>query len=217
MFKFLSRPGFRWLTLFLLLQICGYYAYPTTERRPPSRPFNEIPLEYKGWRMIQESQLDTEVQELLKADESVNRVYVNAGSAQVSLFVAFFATQRTGVAPHSPKVCLPGAGWVPTHSGRIQIPMEGQKPITVNRYVVAKGEQRSLVLYWYQTPFRSVANEYLAKDYTVVDGLRYRRSDTSLVRVIVSSDETHLEQAEQLAVGFAQDFYPRIKEHFPVQ
>ena len=217
MLEFLKLRRYQLVTLLLLVEIGAFYAYPKAERRPLGRPLNSIPNEWQGWRMIGETSLDTEVQALLRADESLNRLYMKQGTV-VNLFVAFFQTQRTGVAPHSPKVCLPGSGWVPIYSmsGRMDVPIPSEgTTIRVNRYVVAKGEQRSLVLYWYQTPYRVIANEYAAKFYTIVDGLRHLRSDTSLVRLVVASDEDHLAQAEQSAIQFAQDFYPKLKEHLP--
>jgi EpsI family protein len=85
----------------------------------------------------------------------------------------------------------------------------------VNRYVVTRGEYKSLVLYWYQTPFRVIANEYAAKFYTVVDGLRHRRSDTSMVRLVIPVQNNDVMGAEKHLVRFAQDFFPKLREHLP--
>src|SRR5207253_1445167 len=52
-----------------------------------------------------------------------------------------------------------------------------------NRYIIAKGAERQLVLYWYWAHDRAVASEYLAKFYLVADSIRMNRSDGSLVRV----------------------------------
>lgn len=215
MFDFLKVRRYQLVTVLLLVEIGMFYAYPKAEKRPLGSPLSSVPTEWLGWQMKGETQLDTEVQALLKADESLNRLYVRQG-AVVNLFVAFFQTQRSGVSPHSPKVCLPGSGWVPVESNRIDIAIPGvEAPIHVNRYVVSKGDQRSLVLYWYQTPYRVIASEYAAKFYTILDGIHHLRSDTSLVRLVVGSDEDHLAQAERSAVQFAQDFYPKLREHLP--
>ena len=215
MFDFLKVRRYQLVTLLLLIEIGIFYAYPKAEKRPLGSPLSSVPSEWHGWQMVGETQLDTEVQALLRADESLNRVYARQG-AMVNLFVAFFQTQRTGVSPHSPKVCLPGSGWVPVESNRIDIAVPGlEGPIHVNRYVVGKGDQRSLVLYWYQTPYRVIASEYAAKFFTILDGVRHLRSDTSLVRLVVATDENHLGEAERSAVQFAQEFYPRLREHLP--
>src|ERR1039458_6324331 len=106
--------------------------------------------------------LAKEVQDVLRADDTLSRDYVNlAATAKASLLIAFFKTQRYGQAPHSPKNCLPGAGWEPTESGTIRIAVpEWQEPIVVNRYVVAHGEDKVLAIYWYQGRHRVIASEY---------------------------------------------------------
>ena len=69
--------------------------------------------------------------------------------------------QRTGKAPHSPKNCLPGAGWVQEQSGMVDVAIAGEPaPIRLNRYVVSRGQNQSAVLYWYQARNRTIASEY---------------------------------------------------------
>lgn len=214
--KLFSRPIRIALSVLLLAEVAAFHLFPKTEQIPSRPPLSQLPPEWKGWRAVSENQLDTEVQALLRADQSLNRMYAGPDGA-AGLFIALYETQRTGVSPHSPKVCLPGSGWVPLENHHIEIPVQGwsHPTITVNRFIVGKGDQRSVVLYWYETPWRVIASEYMAKIYTVLDGVRYRRSDTSMVRVVVRSDEDHLRGSEQLAVRFVQDFFPRIREHLP--
>lgn len=199
------------------MQIALFYAYPKSEIVPVLGPLKLIPQTIGDWRMVEESELDSEVQALLKADDTVNRIYAKPGEPRLpSLYVAYFKTQRTGISPHSPKVCLPGSGWVPSESDRLEIPVPGRTdPITVNRYVVAKGEYRSLVLYWYHTAHRTIADEYAAKVYTVLDSVRYRRSDTSLVRIVVPYLSESDTKAEPLAIAFIQNVYPALSAHLP--
>ncbi len=93
----------------------------------------------------------------------------------------------------------------------LEIPIpERSEPIRVNRYVISKGDERQLVIYWYQTPRRVVANEFTAKFYTIIDGLRYHRSDTSLIRVIVpiGADE---DVAQRSALDFIRSSFHRIR------
>ncbi len=204
------------VSLVLVLEIAAYYAYPKTENTPLSQPLSELPQQMKDWRMTQEVALDTEVAAVLQADDTLNRTYVsNAGKGMTNLFLAFFKSQRTGVAPHSPKVCLPGAGWVPSKSEILEIPVGGNEKINVNSYLVARGEYKSVVLYWYQSPGRAIASEYEAKIFTVLDSLRYRRSDTSLVRIIQAVDDSGEEATLKRAITFTQDTYPTLRKYLP--
>ena len=58
-----------------------------------------------------------------------------------------------------------------------------QSEITVNRYVIEKGLDQQVVLYWYQSHGRVIANEYRSKIFMVYDAARLNRSDAALVRV----------------------------------
>lgn len=115
-----------------------------------------------SWQFAQEGVIDQESLDVLSADDILNRMYTT-GTQGAYLFVAVFRSQRNGKTPHSPKNCLPGSGWTPLNSGELAIDTGALGRITVNRYVVAHGEQRSLVLYWYQSRDRAVANEFKAK------------------------------------------------------
>lgn len=86
---------------------------------------------------------------------------------------------------HSPKNCLPGGGWVPIASGHLSVMGRGGKSFTVNRYLIAKGLDRMLVLYWFEEQGRPVASEYWAKAYLVEDAIRENRTDGALIRVAV--------------------------------
>jgi EpsI family protein len=137
------------------------------------------------------------------------------GQGAASLFVAAFRTQRNGKAPHSPKNCLPGSGWERISAGEITIDVGRAAPITVNRYVVAYGSQRDLVLYWYQSRDRVVADEYKAKFWVMADAIRLNRTDTALVRVIVPVSNRDETKAQATATDFVKSFYSTLLNYLP--
>jgi EpsI family protein len=181
------------------------------------RPLAEFPLVLDQWRMLRDMPIEKETAEVLRADDTLNREYVNkAGTGDLLLFIAFFKTQRYGQAPHSPKNCLPGSGWEPAEEGTIPIAVPGRaEPIVVNRYIVSRGEDRSVVLYWYQSHNRVIASEYSAKFWLVADSIRYHRSDTALVRVVVPVTESGLEPAVKTGTDFIASMFPQIRRQFP--
>jgi EpsI family protein len=134
----------------------------------------------------------------------------------LDLFLAFFPSQRAGSTIHSPQNCLPGAGWLPVESGKIKLLRPDGKTITVNRYLIGKGLERRLVLYWYQAHGRVVASEYWAKFYLVTDAIRMNRSDGALIRVTtpVAQNESSV-SAEQRGVAFIQDVLPFLGRYIP--
>jgi EpsI family protein len=214
---FLHTPAAWILTVFLVAQAALLYGFSREEHISPHQPLDQVPRVFGKWQMVNEGVVEQEVQDVLKADDLLTRTYADAGSRLgTHLFVAYFATQRAGQAPHSPKNCLPGSGWVPSAQGFMQIAIPGRaEPISVNRYVVSKGSVKSLVMYWYQSRDRVVADEYRAKFFVVADALRYNRTDTALVRVTVPIVDNEINTAERAATDFIQSFFVPLRAYFP--
>jgi EpsI family protein len=207
------RPSVLVVSCLLVTEIALFYTMPTSEYIPTPPPLKTFQTTAGPWQMARETQIESEVQAFLKADDTLSRQYGGGGGpGPIDLFVAFFKTQRAGVTPHSPKVCLPGAGWTPETSSIVDVPVPGETdPIPVNRYVVRHGQERSLVMYWYQAAHRVVASEYMAKLYLMMDALRYRRSDEAMIRVIVPITAQE-DEAERTARQFIGHIYAPLKQ-----
>lgn len=204
------------VSVILAAQVAAYYVIPKAEKLPPVKPLAGLAPQMGTWQQVAESKPEQEILDLLRADDTVDRYYRNDKGQIASLFIAFFKSQRAGVSPHSPKVCLPGSGWTPLTSDRVSIEVPGESsPITVNRYIVTRGDMRSLVLYWYQSHNRVVADEFAAKAWLVADAIRYQRSDTSMIRAIVRFEEGKEEAAFKIATDFVRSTYPVIKDQLP--
>jgi len=207
----------RILTIVLVIQAALFYASSRAENIPSMRPLRDFPRDLSGWTMVQEGYFDDETQAVLKADDTLTRTYGSPKFQLIpSLFVAFFKTLRTGKTPHSPKNCLPGSGWEREREDYLDVTIPGMaEPIQVNRYIVSKGDQKSLVLYWYQTQKRVIANEYKAKIMTVEDAIRYNRTDMAIVRVVVPVRGSNDAEAQQEAVEFVQSFFIPLRKYLP--
>jgi EpsI family protein len=211
-----SKPALI-LTVLLLVQAVVFYSISHGESVPITHPLAEFPRQVGDWQLAQEGVIEREVLDVLRADDTVSRVYMNADKTEAaSFFVAYFKSQRTGQAPHSPKNCLPGAGWVPSRSGYLEVKVPGQaEPIEVNRYVVSRGDEKSVVLYWYQTSRRVIASEYKAKVWLVLDAIRYNRTDTAMVRVVVPGQRKTDEEATAIATQFIQALFQPLRQFLP--
>lgn len=214
---FLKTPSIVLITMVLLAQALLFHRFARNENAPVMAPLAELPQDLGQWMGFEDIVMDDQTRANLKPDDYLARLYRKPGSAApASLFIAYFATQRTGKAPHSQRNCLPGHGWVPNRVGYLSIPVSGGKAqISVNHFVVAKGDEKSVVLYWYQTGKRVVANEYMAKIYLVLDAIRYRRSDTAMVRVMVPVIGDREEDAQRAAVELAQLIHEALSRHIP--
>lgn len=156
--------------------------------------------------------------EVLGPGEFLLRVYQNRFTRDpyVDLFLAYFPSQRAGDAIHSPKNCLPGAGWSPLEASRLILSLPEQPPFPANRYIIAKGAERQLVLYWYWAHNRGVASEYWAKFYLVADSMRLHRSDGALIRVttpLLASEP--LELAQRRLLDLAGQITPILNSYVP--
>jgi EpsI family protein len=210
-----SRPALL-LTAFLVVQCTLFYGFSRGETPPSYKPLEGFPTQVGEWRMVQQGVMEQEVKEVLRADDYVTRDYAVSPTRVANLFVAFFKSQRAGQTPHSPKNCLPGSGWVWTVSDTIPVNVPARvDPIQINRYIVSKGDNRSVVLYWYQSRDRVIASEYRAAAFVAWDALRYNRTDTSLVRVVVPIEKGQQDAATQTGVEFIQAFFGTLRQFFP--
>ncbi len=214
---FLKSRSARILTIILLAQASLFYGFSRRENVPVHKQLADFAFLNHEWMMVEDSKLDDETLKILNADDILSRIYVDKGTGRrATLFVAYFETQRTGKVPHSPKNCLPGSGWTPSQSGVAEISVPGEaQPIRVNQYVVSRGQNQSIVFYWYQARNRVIASEYSAKIYTVADAIRYNRSDTALVRVVVDVSDGNIKAATQTGTSFIQNFFEPLKNYLP--
>lgn len=189
------------------------------EPTPIREPLASLPLTIGEWSGRPGAPLSEAILAVLRVDDHTSRVYLR-GDTAVGFYVGYHASQRQGASIHSPLNCLPGAGWLPVETARegLTVPTAAGTPraIEVNKVVIQRGVDRQLVLYWYQSHGRVVASEYWGKFYSVLDAIRYNRTDAALVRVTVpiaaGSDEN---DAHRAAVAFASELFPLLERHLP--
>ena len=184
---------------------------------PPRQSLQSFPLQLGDWTGT-DLTMDKDTLQVLGPGDFLLRSYNREDRSvpYLGLFIAYFPSQRTGDTIHSPKNCLPGAGWAPVESSRIELAIPGHSPFPVNRYVIAKGDSRQLVLYWYWAHNRGVASEYWAKYYLVADSIALNRSDGSLVRVTTQLLRGEsVDQAQQRMMPFVADVVPRLQAYIP--
>jgi EpsI family protein len=187
---------------------------------PLRMSFALFPMEIGEYQGAQNPPFTERVLEVLGLDDYLSRRYMRPNQPMLDLYIGYWQSQRTGDAIHSPQNCLPAAGWEPTSQGYLTFP-DPRNPsgpqLSVNRYVIQKGLDRQLVLYWYQSRGRVVASEYKSKIYLVLDAARYNRTDAALVRVVAGirpgPDGEKLAEAEALA--FINELMPRVSQFLP--
>ena len=183
---------------------------------PPRLPLRQFPPQLGGWTGTDVA-IDKDVLDILGPGDFLLRIYQNQQKTPyIDLFIAYFRSQRAGDTIHSPQHCLPGAGWAPIENQRVTLSMPGHEPFPANRYLIAKGDSRQLVLYWFWAHDRGVASEYWAKFYLVTDSIKMNRSDGALVRITtpMSPGET-ADAAQRRILPFAGDVMPLLDSYIP--
>jgi EpsI family protein len=182
--------------------------------RPLREPIaNAVPSVAEGLDGVEVVVPDDELR-VAGVSDHVMRAYGPAAAPAFTVYVGYYASQTGGRAIHSPKNCLPGAGWQALESSRRQVPTAAG-PVEVNRYLLQNGGQQALVLYWYQGRGRVVSNEYAVKWNLLRDAALRGRSDEALVRVLVPITAAGVDAADRLATRVASRMVPAVTIALP--
>jgi EpsI family protein len=140
----------------------------------------------------------------------------NTNGPDVSLYLAYFPDQRAGRRRHLPEDCLAGSGWSTVESGTTTLSLPGYMPFPANRYVITKGPDRQLVLFWFWGRGRGIASEEWADFYLVFDSLRLNRNDDALVRINtpLQPDEDP-DAGQRRLLSFAEQMSPLVGSYIP--
>lgn len=144
------------------------------------------------------------------------RVYgADSTRYEFSVYVGYYEEQVQGRSIHSPKNCLPGAGWEPISAGNARV-TASTGAFEVNRYLLGNQNARALVYYWYQGRGRVASNETAVKWDLLRDKARLGRSEEALVRIVVpirgGVDEA---EADRIAATLAGTLIPQVFAALP--
>ena len=205
------------IVIFVLLVAASLnYYFSKPDISLPRRSLSEFPKVLGDWTAVSEHTIEGRSMEILQVDDYLMRNYRNSKGDIIGLYIGYFKSQREGKGIHSPRQCLPGAGWVPVNATVYQmvVPEHNPRMVSVNKFVMGKGLDRQLYLFWYHGRGRIYANEYWNKIYLIWDGLTKKRTDGALIRVnnpaTKNPDETLQTQTE-----FIKLFFHLLKEYIP--
>lgn len=214
----------RTLVLFLCLVVTAGVVARADRAEPVAirQTLDKFPTSIGEWNGVPQAPFTKDILAILGVDDYLTRAYFTPNRSEgVGVYIGYYQSQRQGDTMHSPLNCLPGAGWQPVSKSfmTLDVPTRdsASRSIEINRYVITKGLERHLVLYWYQSHDRVVASEYWGKVYLVADAVRTNRTDGSLVRVIVptTSDDVGEARAEATGVRFVRAMFPHLAEFLP--
>lgn len=191
---------------------------------PLARPLSGVLSTVDGYT-VKDQVISQQEQRVAGMTNYVARAYMRDSVVGFTTLVSYYDRQTKGKTIHSPRNCLPGAGWEVVSGGTQELLVAGV-PRMVNRYELRNGPARALAYYWYQGRGRVTANEYLVKWNLLRDAALAGRTEEALVRIVVplppnkapagndaerlaAADETARFMAARLVVAVT-DVLPRL-------
>lgn len=207
-----------------LLMIGGLVVGNNLEHRvdliPERQKLASFPLKIGDWSG-QDSFVDQIYLDALQVDDYLSAQYsVTPGAPPVDLWIAYYSSQRKGQSTHSPRTCLPGGGWAIESLTQETIANVGAGGgnLEINRVLIAKGDVRQLVYYWFVERGETMTNEYLVKWQIFWDSLTKNRTDGALVRLVTYvREESEIPAADERLHEFVRAIDPKLSFYLPRQ
>jgi len=207
----------------VLIMVCttavaSYHIQERSEIIPVRKVFLNFPRQIGTWEGKNDYLEQKYLDELKLTDYVIINFVQPETTSAVNFYSAYFQSQQSGAAIHSPRSCIPGDGWQITSFSQRNFPdikLDGIG-INVDRAIIEKGDNKQLVYYWFQQRGRSLTNEYLVKWYLFYDAITMNRSDGSLIRLVTPiGPYEDADLADQRLQSFMKDLTPTLSAYLP--
>lgn len=176
--------------------------------------FEEFPRVVGRWR-AERGNLTERESELLRVDDYLRaEFYPPDGSSAVSAYVGYYGNPDRAT-QHPPTICYPGAGWLKAYEAPTRLKAGQSGEIEVQETVFQRGDERQLVVYWYQTPGYSGARTGRQKLVRLMRTLSGKAPAGAAKVQIALKIDTSREAAEKQLEGFLSDFLPELRRFVP--
>lgn len=193
----------------------AYLASGRGEFVPERKPLHGFPEQIGDWT-ARVDRLPVEVEGVAGASEYFYGDFVAPGGAGVNVYIAFYENQRHGQIPHSPKVCIPGGGWVIQSESTVTLQAKEGASIVVNRLVTGLGGRQVISYYWLKQGALVHRKEFLARLDLVRTSLLQNRTDGALVRLVTEVRPGEgPEGADARLQRFASEFISVVPAYVP--
>lgn len=150
---------------------------------PLAAPLSTV-LSGVGNYRVKEQTVTDEERKVAGMSDYVARLYYRDSAIAFTTYVGYYDRQTQGKTIHSPRNCLPGAGWEIMSGDRRPLQV-GNSRYILNHYLLKNGRTTAVVYYWYQGRGRIVANEYMVKWNLLRDAALAGHTEEALVRIVV--------------------------------
>jgi EpsI family protein len=171
---------------------------------------NKIPSQILQFRQAApDLPIPEHVRKNLETDAILMRNYISPSGVPVQLTIVYADKTRRSI--HFPDLCLIGQGWE----------IQGKSPVPVGvRFVgqgliLAKGDDRQAVLYWFKTGEHFTGNYYVNSYHWARDKLLMREPSTMLVRLGTPIVDKSGQGGYRVLADFASGMAPILLENIP--
>lgn len=197
-YRFPGKPMWS-ITVLVFLAIAGSVVLAGRgELVPERKSLNDFPVLIGEWT-ARVDRLPSLVEEVAGASEYFYGDFSTASGEMVNAYISYYENQRHGQIPHSPKVCIPGGGWVIETQNTATVKGQAGSSFVVNRLVTGLGQRKVVSYYWLKQGSRVYREEMLARLDLVRISLLENRTDGALVRLV-----TEVRPGESLDAGHAR-------------
>lgn len=206
---------------FLALNFYTYHFLATEAVIPQRRTFEAFPREFGDWSCKQPIPMGADIEANLGVTDYLLCDFTREEPwGLVGVYLGYHARQirEEGGGSgensiHPPAHCLPGSGWDLIHIETVLLDLPGlpQSPAPVKRLLIAKGEARQLVYYWYQQQGRVIAEDWRKIVWVGLGRALRGRTDGTLVRFTIPIQR----DGEATADAAFRDLAPQIVAQFP--
>lgn len=204
------------ITVFMLLAIGASMGLAGRgEQVPERKSLEDFPVQIGEWT-ARVDRLPSLVEEVAGASEYFYGDFSAVSGEMVNAYVSYYKDQRHGRIPHSPKVCIPGGGWVIETQDTAAIKDQAGTVLVVNRLVTALGQRKVISYYWLKQGPRFYRDEMLARLDLVRSSLLENRTDGALVRLVAELRPGEgLDAGDARLMRFASEFVGLIPAYVP--
>lgn len=180
---------------------------------PARASFALFPREIAGWQGA-DMAVEPSALAALNATDHLSVNYAR-GDDVINVWSAYYDSQYSGNAAHSPLVCIPGGGWVVEDGGIAEIPLAGGAPLRASRLIISQGTDKQLVYFWFIEGGRHETGEYAAKFRLFANAVLHNRRDGALVRFVTPVVGGDLTRADATLKSFIAEAAPLLPAYVP--
>lgn len=205
----------KFLVVFVLLITAGAYIH-LMKPQPVllEKPLKEFPLSVGNWTTVRKETFSQAILDVLRPTDYLSRNYSDPNGNVVSLYIGYHGGRKGDGGIHSPRNCLPGAGWFLNSTDIIAVKGGELGTIDIVNAVMSKGTTTISFYYWFQVRGNVLNDEYALKLAEVWSTLTAQRKDASFIRISMPVAKSNVDHGA-IMDKFTNDFYPVIHSYLP--